>query len=127
MTTKEQQGRDNLAQILTNTLDKLAEEDQKKHAPRKKPTRTVQDQKTITKTQGRYKEATTEVNGKPTLATIKQARIEEDGHERCITEITVGKTTKKRYEINNRELEAMIDETATEEEDRLDKYGDLPF
>lgn len=126
-TTKEQQGRDKLANILTNTLDKLAEEDQKKHAPKKKPTRRVETEKTVTETQARYKEAQTEVNGEPATATIKQARIKEDGHERCITEITVGKTTKKRYEINNRELQSMIDETATEEEDRLDQYGDLPF
>jgi hypothetical protein len=39
----------------------------------------------------------------------------------------VGKTTKTRYSIDRRELENRIDETATEEEDRLDEYGDLPF
>lgn len=116
---KEQQGRDNLANILTKTTNKLIREDEKK--------RTVKNQKTITKTQGWIKEAETEVNGKPAIAQIKEARIEEDGYERSITEITVGKTTKRYYDINNRELEQRIAETATDEEDRIEKYGDLPF
>lgn len=34
----------------------------------------------------------------------------------------IRKTTKTRYTIDRRELESRIDETATEEEDRLDRY-----
>ena len=56
-----------------------------------------------------------------------EEQTEENGHEINTTTITVGKTRKKRYTIDRRELENRIDETATEEEDRLDQYGDLPF
>lgn len=125
MKTREQQGRDNLAQILTNTLDKLAEEDQKKQ---KKPTRQMQlkreAKKTITRWENTFE---TEVNGEPTLATVVEEQTEENGHEINKTTITVGKTTKTRYTIDRRELDLRIDETATAEEDRLDQYGDLPF
>ena len=54
-------------------------------------------------------------------------QIKENGLERNITEITVGKTRKTYYEINRRETKNRIAEVAEEEEDRLDKYGDLPF
>lgn len=125
MKTREQQGRDNLAQILTNTLDKLAEEDQKKQ---KKPTRQMQlkreAKKTITRWENTFE---TEVNGEPTLATVVEEQTEENGYEINKTTITVGKTTKTRYTIDRRELDLRIDETATAEEDRLDQYGDLPF
>lgn len=125
MKTREQQGWDNLAQILTNTLDKLAEEDQKKQ---KKPTRQMQlkreAKKTITRWENTFE---TEVNGKPEFATVVEEQTEENGHEINKTTITVGKTTKTRYTIDRRELDLRIDETATAEEDRIDQYGDLPF
>lgn len=100
-----------LEEILTKTTNKLVREDEKKH--------NVKNQKTLTKTQSWLKEAETEVNGRPATAQIKEARIEEDGLERSITEITVGKTTKRYYDINNWELEQRIAETAVEEEDRI--------
>jgi hypothetical protein len=80
--------------------------------------------KTITRRENIYE---TEVNGKPEFATVVEEQTEENGHEINTTTITVGKTRKKRYTIDRRELETRIDETATEEEDRLDQYGDLPF
>jgi len=69
----------------------------------------------------------TEVNGKPERAKVTEEQTEEGAYEVNKTTITVGKTTKTRYTIDRRELENRIDETATEEEDRLDEYGDLPF
>lgn len=69
----------------------------------------------------------TEVNGKPERAKVTEEQTEEGAYEVNKTTITVGKTTKTWYTIDRRELENRIDETATEEEDRLDEYGDLPF
>lgn len=69
----------------------------------------------------------TEVNGKPERAKVTEEQTEEGAYEVNKTTITVGKTTKTWYSIDRRELENRIDETATEEEDRLDEYGDLPF
>jgi hypothetical protein len=80
--------------------------------------------KTITRWENTFE---TEVNGKLEFATVVEEQTEENGHEINKTTITVGKTTKTRYTIDRRELETRIDETATEEEDRLDQYGDLPF
>ena len=125
---KEQQGRDNLAGILTKTLNKLAEEDEKKrNAQIKKANRKVENQKKPDETHTRTWEYTTEVNGEPTTAYVQEKQIKENGLERNITEITVGKTRKTYYEINRRETENRIAEVAEEEEDRLEKYGDLPF
>lgn len=73
----------------------------------------------ISRTATRTRQSTVEVNGEPTTAYIQEKQIEEDGHERNITEITVGNTRRTYYEINSRELENRIDETATEEEDRI--------
>ena len=69
----------------------------------------------------------TEVNGHPEFAKVTEEQTKENGHEINKTTITVGKTTKTWYTIDRWELDMRIDETATEEEDRLDKYGDLPF
>ena len=69
----------------------------------------------------------TEVNGKPEFARVTEEQLKEGGHEINKTTITVGKTTKTRYTIDRRQVESWIDETATEEEDRIDQYGDLPF
>lgn len=69
----------------------------------------------------------TNVNGKPEFALVKEEQTEEWAYEVNKTTITVGKTTKTRYSIDRWELENRIDETATEEEDRIDQYGDLPF
>jgi len=83
-----------------------------------------ESKKTITRWENTFE---TEVNGESTLATVVEEQTEESGHEINKTTITVGKTTKTRYTIDRRELDNRIDETATEEEDRIDKYGDLPF
>lgn len=69
----------------------------------------------------------TEVNGEKRLAYVTEEQTEEGGHEVNKTIITVGKSSKIWYSIDRRELENRIDEVATEEEDRLDQYGDLPF
>lgn len=127
-TTKEQQGRNNLANLLTNTLNKLAEEDERKRNEQiKKANRLVENEKKPDETHTRTREYTTTVNGEPTKAIVQEKQIKENGLERNITEITVGKTRKTYYEINRRETENRIAEVAEEEEDRLDKYGDLPF
>ena len=118
---KEQQGRNNLAGILTKTLNKLAEEDEKKrNAQIKKANRKVQNKKKPDETHTRTWEYITEVNGEPTLATVQEKQIKENGLERNITEITVGKTRKTYYEINRRETENRIAEVAEEEEDDND-------
>ena len=127
-TTKQQQGRNNLANLLTDRLNKLAEEDEKKrNAQIKKANRLVENEKKPDETHTRTREYTTTVNGEPTKAIVQEKQIKENGLERNITEITVGKTRKTYYEINRRETENRIAEVAEEEEDRLDKYGDLPF
>lgn len=113
-----------LADICTETLNKLAKEDQKKqnekwHKEIKKANRKVEQEPIKTRTQTWSLDAITEVNGKPALATIREARISEDGLERSITEITIGKTTKRRYDINHWTLDDRIAETAEEEEDRI--------
>lgn len=126
-TTKQQQGRNNLANLLTNTLNKLAEEDERKRNEQHKQKRMVENEKKPDETHTRTREYTTTVNGEPTKAIVQEKQIKENGLERNITEITVGKTRKTYYEINRRETENRIAEVAEEEEDRLDKYGDLPF
>lgn len=126
-TKKEQQGRNNLANLLTNTLNKLAEEDERKRNEQHKQKRMVENEKKPDETHTRTREYTTTVNGEPTKAIVQEKQIKENGLERNITEITVGKTRKTYYEINRRETENRIAEVAEEEEDRLDKYGDLPF
>lgn len=127
-TAKQQQGRDNLANILTDRLNKLAEQDEKKRNEQiKKANRLVENEKKPDETHTRTREYTTTVNGEPTKAIVQEKQIKENGLERNITEITVGKTRKTYYEINRRETENRIAEVAEEEEDRLDKYGDLPF
>ena len=80
--------------------------------------------KTITRWENTFE---TEVNGEPTLALVIEEQTEEQGHEINKTTIMVGMTTKTRYSIDRRELDSRIDETATEEEDRIAQYGDLPF
>ncbi len=92
-----------------------------------KHTRLIETEKKPDETHTWTWEYTTEVNGQPALAVVQEKQIKEDGKERSITEITVGKTTKTYYEIDRWSVETRIDEVATEEEDRLDKYGDLPF
>jgi hypothetical protein len=94
---------------------------------KKRTTDTLNLNKQRKRTTTREVTYTTEVNGEPTPAYIKEEQTEEDGYERNKTTITVGKTTKTRYTIDRRELENRIDETATEEEDRIEQYGDLPF
>lgn len=126
-TKKEQQGRNNLAKIMTNALNKLAEEDERKRNEQHKQKRMVENEKKPDETHTRTREYTTTVNGEPTKALVQEKQIKENGLERNITEITVGKTRKTYYEINRRETENRIAEVAEEEEDRLDKYGDLPF
>ncbi len=126
-TTKEQQGRNNLANILTDRLNKLAEQDEKKRNEQHKQKRMVENEKKPDERHTRTREYTTTVNGKPTKALVQEKQIKENGRERNIKEITVGKTKKTYYEINRRETENRIAEVAEEEEDRLDKYGDLPF
>ena len=127
-TTKQQQGRNNLANLLTDRLNKLAEEDERKRNEQiKKANRLVENEKKPDETHTRTREYTTTVNGEPTKAIVQEKQIKENGLERNITEITVGKTRKTYYEINRRETENRIAEVAEEEEDRLDKYGDLPF
>lgn len=127
-TTKQQQGRNNLANLLTDRLNKLAEEDERKRNKQiKKANRLVENEKKPDETHTRTREYTTTVNGEPTKAIVQEKQIKENGLERNITEITVGKTRKTYYEINRRETENRIAEVAEEEEDRLDKYGDLPF
>ena len=127
-TTKQQQGRNNLANLLTDRLNKLAEEDEKKRNEQiKKANRLVENEKKPDETHTRTREYTTTVNGEPTKAIVQEKQIKENGLERNITEITVGKTRKTYYEINRRETENRIAEVAEEEEDRIDKYGDLPF
>ena len=116
----------NLADICTATLNKLAAEDQKEqnkkwHKQIKKANRMVEQEPIKTRTQTWSLEATTEVNGKPAKATVKEARISENGYERSITEIQVGKTTKRRYDINHWTLDDRIAETAEEEEDRINR------
>ena len=92
---------------------------------KKRDTTLLQEaKKTITRRENVYE---TEVNGKPEFATVVEEQTEEGAYEVNKTTITVGKTTKTWYTIDRRELENRIDETATEEEDRLDQYGDLPF
>ena len=126
-TTKEQQGRNNLAKIMTNALNKLAEEDERKRNEQHKQKRMIENEKNPDETHTRTREYTTTVNGEPTKAIVQEKQIKENGLERNITEITVGKTRKTYYEINRRETENRIAEVAEEEEDRIDKYGDLPF
>ena len=114
----------NLADICTATLNKLAAEDQKKqnekwHKEIKKANRKVEQEPIKTRTQTWSIDATTEVNGKPIKATVREAWISEDGYERSITEIQVGKTTKRWYDINHWTLDDRIAETAEEEEDRI--------
>ena len=114
----------NLANICTATLNKLAAEDQKEqnkkwHKEIKKANRKVEQEELKTTTQTWSMEATTEVNGKPVKASIREAWISEDGYERSITEIQVGKTTKRWYDINHWTLDDRIAETAEEEEDRI--------
>lgn len=112
----------NLEDICTATLNKLAAEDEKKRSKQiKKANRMVEQEPIKTRTQTWSLEATTEVNGKPAKATVREARISEDGHERSITEIQVGKTTKRRYDINRWSLDDRIAETAEEEEDRINR------
>lgn len=72
-----------LADICTETLNKLAKEDQKKqnekwHKEIKKANRKVEQEPIKTRTQTWSLDAITEVNGKPALATIREARISED-------------------------------------------------
>ena len=92
-----------------------------------KQKRMVENEKKPTETHTRTREYTTTVNGEPTKAIVQEKQIKENGLERSITEITVGKIKKTYYEINRRETENRIAEVAEEEEDRIDKYGDLPF
>lgn len=128
MTNTEQQGWDKLANILWNTLNKLAEEDEKNRRKQiKKANRMVETEKKPDETHTWTRTYTTEVNGEPIKAMVQEKQIKENGLERNITEITVGKTSKTYYEINRRETERRIAEVAEEEEDRIAKYGDLPF
>lgn len=118
----------NLANICTATLNKLAAEDEKNRREQiKKANRMVETEKKPDETHTWTRTYTTEVNGEPIKAMVQEKQIKENGLERNITEITVGKTRKTYYEINRRETERRIAEVAEAEEDRLEKYGDLPF
>lgn len=110
----------NLANICTATLNKLAAEDEKKRREQiKKANRMVETEKKPDETHTWTRTYTTEVNGEPIKAMVQEKQIKENGLERNITEITVGKTRKTYYEINRRETERRIAEVAEAEEDRI--------
>ena len=116
MTTNEQKGLTNLAKLCEDILNAKAREewffdDNKK--------RIVETEKKPDEVHSWTWTYTTEVNGRPIKAKVQEIQTKEDGLERNVTEITVGKTRKIYYEINRWETENRIAEVAEEEEDRI--------